>query len=64
MNKDQVKGTAKDVAGKIQEKAGKIVGSPEQQVKGLGKQIAGKTQKNIGDVEESIKDANKAANKH
>jgi len=59
MNKDQVKGTAKDVAGKIQEKTGKIVGSPEQQVKGLGKQIAGKTQKNIGDVEESIKDANK-----
>jgi uncharacterized protein YjbJ (UPF0337 family) len=64
MNKDQVKGTAKNVAGKIQEKAGKIVGSPEQQVKGLGKQIAGKTQKNIGDVEESIKDANKEASKH
>jgi uncharacterized protein YjbJ (UPF0337 family) len=64
MNKDQVKGTAKDVAGKIQEKAGKIVGSTEQQAKGLGKQIAGKTQKNVGDIEESIKDANKEANKH
>jgi uncharacterized protein YjbJ (UPF0337 family) len=59
MNKDQVKGTAKNVAGKIQEKTGKIVGSPEQQVKGLGKQIAGKAQKNVGDVEESVKDASK-----
>jgi uncharacterized protein YjbJ (UPF0337 family) len=59
MNKDQVKGTAKNVAGKIQEKAGKLVGSQEQQVKGLGKQIAGKTQKNVGDAEEFIKDANK-----
>jgi uncharacterized protein YjbJ (UPF0337 family) len=59
MNKDQVKGTAKNVAGKIQEKAGKIVGSPEQQVKGLGKQIVGKTQKSFGDAEEFVKDANK-----
>jgi uncharacterized protein YjbJ (UPF0337 family) len=59
MNKDQVKGTAKNVAGKIQEKAGKIVGNPDQQVKGLGKQIAGKIQKNVGDAEEFVKDANK-----
>jgi uncharacterized protein YjbJ (UPF0337 family) len=59
MNKDQVKGTAKDVAGKIQEKAGKIVGNPDQQAKGLGKQIAGKMQKKVGDAEEFVKDVNK-----
>lgn len=29
MNKDQVKGAAKDLGGKIQEKAGKLVGSTE-----------------------------------
>ncbi|MEO7727235.1 MAG: CsbD family protein, partial [Burkholderiales bacterium] len=45
MNKNQVKGTAKDIAGKVQEKAGKIVGSDSQQVKGLSKQISGKIQK-------------------
>ncbi len=59
MNKDQVKGTAKDIAGKVQQKTGEIVGSTEQQAKGLAKQVEGKTQKNYGDAKEAIKDANK-----
>ncbi len=59
MNKDQVKGVAKDVAGKVQEGAGKLVGNKEQQVKGLGKQIAGTAQKSYGDAKEIVKDANK-----
>lgn len=63
MNKDQVKGAAKDVAGKIQEGAGKAVGSKSQQIKGLGKQIAGKAQKGYGDAKESIKDASRDRNK-
>ena len=57
MNKDQVKGVAKDIAGKVQEGAGKLVGSKEQQIKGLDKQISGKTEKNFGDAKEHIKDA-------
>ena len=59
MNKDQVKGAAKDVVGKVQEKAGKLVGSEEQQIKGLSKQISGKIQKGVGDVEQPVKDYNK-----
>jgi uncharacterized protein YjbJ (UPF0337 family) len=59
MNKNQVKGVAKDVAGKVQEQAGKLVGSKEQQVKGLSKQISGKMQKNLGDTEETIENFNK-----
>ena len=59
MNKDQIKGTTKDVAGKVQEEAGKLVGSKEQEVKGFSKQIAGKTQKSVGDVKEAIKDSTK-----
>jgi len=59
MNKDQVKGVAKDLAGKVQEEAGKLVGNKEQQVKGLGKQIAGTAQKGYGDAKEIVKDANK-----
>ena len=54
MNKDQVKGVAKDVAGKVQEQAGKLVGSKGQQIKGLSKQISGKVQKAVGDVEQSV----------
>lgn len=57
MNKDQIKGTAKEVAGKIQEEAGKLTGNREQEAKGLGKQVAGKTQKNFGDAKEATKDA-------
>ena len=59
MNKNQVKGALKDVAGKVQEKAGQVVGSKEQQVKGLGKQISGNTEKKLGDAKEVIKDYNK-----
>ena len=57
MNKEQVKGAAKDIAGKVQEEAGKLVGSKEQQVKGLSKQISGQAEKNYGDAKEVVKDA-------
>ena len=59
MNKDQVKGTVKDVAGKVQSKTGEITGSTEQQIKGMAKQVEGKTQKNLGDAKEIAKDAAK-----
>jgi uncharacterized protein YjbJ (UPF0337 family) len=61
MNKDQVKGVAKDVAGKVQEQAGKLVGSKEQQIKGLSKQISGKVQKAVGDIEQSVEDLKKSS---
>ena len=56
MNKDQVKGAAKDAAGKLQQKAGEVVGSVNQQAKGLEKQVEGKAQKNYGDAKEAAKD--------
>ena len=55
MNKDQVEGEAKDIAGKIQEEAGKLIGSKEQQAKGLEKQVEGKIQKGVGDLKETVK---------
>jgi uncharacterized protein YjbJ (UPF0337 family) len=59
MNTDQVKGTLKDAAGKVQQKAGEVIDSPEQQAKGAAKQVEGKTQKAFGDVKEVAKDATK-----
>jgi uncharacterized protein YjbJ (UPF0337 family) len=59
MNKDQVKGKAKNIAGKIQEQAGKLVGSKKQQVKGLTKQISGKAQEGFGDARQSAEDLGK-----
>lgn len=57
MNKDQISGTAKNIAGKLQEGAGKLVGSKEQQAKGLNKQVEGKVEKSIGNAKEVVKDA-------
>jgi uncharacterized protein YjbJ (UPF0337 family) len=56
MNKDQVKGTLKDAAGKVQEQTGKVIGSTDQQVKGIQKQAEGQIQKTAGDVKAVRKD--------
>ncbi len=55
MNKDQVKGAAKDIAGKLQEKVGELVGNTNQQIKGLQNQAKGKVQQNIGNLKEAVK---------
>ena len=57
MNKDQVKGAVKDIAGKVQEKTGQVMGDKEQQVKGIVKQVEGKNQQTKGDAREVLKDA-------
>jgi len=59
MNTDQVKGALKEAAGKVQQKAGEVINSPEQQVKGAAKQVEGNVQKNYGDAKEALKDAAK-----
>ncbi|HEX5390762.1 MAG TPA: CsbD family protein [Burkholderiaceae bacterium] len=59
MNKDQIKGTLKDAAGKVQQTTGKVIGSTEQEVKGIKKQLEGKTQKALGDVKAVVDDARK-----
>jgi uncharacterized protein YjbJ (UPF0337 family) len=47
MNRDQVKGTAKNVAGKVQRKVGELTGNKTQQAKGAAKQVEGKVQKGV-----------------
>lgn len=59
MNKDQIKGKAKDVAGKVQENVGKAVGSSEQQAKGLSKQVEGKVQEKVGDLKDVARKGNR-----
>lgn len=57
MNSDQIKGTIKDAAGKVQRKSGEAVGSPKHQVQGALKQAEGKAQKSLGDAKEAVKDS-------
>ena len=59
MNRNQVKGAAKDVAGKVQRKVGEATGSTRQQVKGTAKQVEGKLQKGAGEVEKASENADK-----
>lgn len=50
MNKDQMTGHLKELAGKAQQKLGEITGSKAQQAKGMMKQAEGKLQKGVGDA--------------
>ncbi len=56
MNKDQIKGSVKDAAGRLQRKAGAATGSSSQQLKGLATQAEGKAQKAVGDIKHALKD--------
>jgi len=59
MNKDQVKGAAKDIAGKVQRKVGEVTGSASQQIKGGAKQVEGKLQRGACDAQQAAENANK-----
>jgi uncharacterized protein YjbJ (UPF0337 family) len=59
MNRDQVKGAAKDTAGKIQRKVGELTGNQNQQARGTAKQVEGKIQKGMGNIEQALDRAEK-----
>ncbi|HEV8552301.1 MAG TPA: CsbD family protein [Casimicrobiaceae bacterium] len=54
MNRNQLKGAAKNVAGKVQQKVGELTGSKTQQAKGVAKQVEGKVQRGAGNVEQAL----------
>ena len=57
MDKDTIKGKAKDVAGRVQRQAGEWTGDEENQAEGAAKQAEGKVQNAWG----KIKDAGRKA---
>ena len=60
MNKDQVEGRLKDVAGRVERQAGEWTGSKEAEARGAAKQVEGKVQGAWGDVKDA---GQKAADK-
>ena len=60
INKDQVEGRVKEATGKVQEVAGKAVGSTSQQAKGMLKKVAGTAQAKFGDAKETVKEHDEA----
>jgi uncharacterized protein YjbJ (UPF0337 family) len=61
MTKNQVSGIAKDLTGKLQETAGKIIGNPTQEAKGVKKQAEGQLEEKLGDAKKGLKDARDTA---
>ena len=55
INKDQVEGRVKEAAGKVQQTAGKVMGSTKQQVQGAVNEAAGKAQATYGDVKSDVR---------
>jgi uncharacterized protein YjbJ (UPF0337 family) len=53
MNRDQVEGKVKDVAGKAQRKFGDATDNASQRIKGGAKQVEGKLQQGIGNLEDA-----------
>lgn len=63
MNKNQIDGAIKEVAGKVQKEFGKAVDSSKHQIEGGAKEAAGKVQKTAGNLEEKARNISKEASK-
>ena len=57
MNKDQIKGRAEDVKGKVKEAAGDLTDNQSLKNEGRADQVKGKVQSGYGDAKENVKDA-------
>lgn len=49
-SEDKAKGTAKEVVGKVKEKAGEAIGNPNLRDRGTVQKTEGKVQQKVGDV--------------
>jgi len=57
MHKDEVKGTAKEVRGKVKDAVGKMTGDDKLRADGAADVAEGKVQKTAGKVKEAARDA-------
>jgi uncharacterized protein YjbJ (UPF0337 family) len=56
MNEDRIKGTVRDVGGKVQESFGRGIGDAGTQVEGVTNQLKGKAQDLYGQAKDSASD--------
>ncbi|MDP2355427.1 MAG: CsbD family protein [Beijerinckiaceae bacterium] len=55
MDKDRIKGSARNVAGKVKEAFGKAIGDKKIEVEGKGDQVAGKAQNAVGGLKDTLR---------
>jgi uncharacterized protein YjbJ (UPF0337 family) len=57
MDKDTVKGTIDDAAGRAKRQVGEWTGDTKTQVEGAAQQVKGKVEKAVGNVKDAARDA-------
>ncbi len=57
MDKDTLKGKAKDAAGRVERQVGEWTDRSDLQAEGAGRQVEGKVQKGVGKLKEMGRDA-------
>ena len=55
MNKDRVKGAAREARGTIKETTGKMTGNPTLKAKGASQKVAGKALNALGKAQDNLK---------
>jgi uncharacterized protein YjbJ (UPF0337 family) len=63
MNEDQVRGKAKDIAGRAERQVGEWTGDEETQAEGAAKQVEGKVQNTWGKAKEKAEELTDEAKK-
>ena len=61
MDKDKLKGSAKDTAGRMERQVGEWTGDKEMQSEGAGRQAEGKVQKGVGKLKDFGRDVKRDA---
>jgi uncharacterized protein YjbJ (UPF0337 family) len=56
MDADRVKGTAKDIAGRVERQAGEWTGNKNMEAEGAAKQVEGKVQNAVGKAKDAVRD--------
>jgi len=64
MNKDNVKGTVDDAAGRAKRQVGEWTGDSEAQADGAAQQVKGKVEKAWGNVKDAVKDAGNSVDRN
>jgi len=55
MDKDRIKGSAKEAKGKVKEVAGKVLGDSKLKSEGKGDEVKGKVQNAIGGIKDTLR---------
>lgn len=64
MDKDRVKGTMDDAAGRVKRQVGEWTGNTNTQVEGAAQQVKGKVEKAVGQAKDAARDAERHSEAH